>query len=623
MKRTVLIVSMIFHLLWVSAPLWGQEVNGELSAADAAYSRYEFESALKQYEKLVREQTEPEAVSLLEDCILRCRNGISMMQAPPRPRSISSYEAQKSDFYQYLVSDVDGSWIDIPNPFLKGDIAHEYYRGCYFPKDTPIFLFSAPDTSGRWNIMFSEQKNGVWSEPQLFSEAVVSQGDDIFPFLSEDGNTLYFASNGFPGIGGYDLFVSTRNPQTGRWSEPQNMGFPYSSVSDDIAYAPLSSEGVDLIATTRYCEDDFVSLYAIEISLNPIGASIGNGESVKKIASFEPSNETSSSSTEVDPKGNKFGSYSELVIRQRQVKKNYMKKAEKAAEAQVIYEKASEDDPLFLQEILDEASNEASICRRELDSLNILIRNMEDAFLADGIIPLVVEEKQQEKKDADIQGKMPLYRFTSHLCMEMPFITIETPVEHKDEKPTFDYTFKIGKSATYAPDQKLPSGVVFQIQIAVLAKKASVKELKGLSPVYVKKLKSGKYLHTVGIFRSLQEAKEALPKVKKQGYSEAFIIAYKDGKSISLKEASAALLSKPAETFAYNVEITGYEGPLPDDVIALIQKNSNKEIMSLRSNGKEYFLVGPFSDKSAANHLCQMLRVNGVKGVNIKSIKIQ
>ena len=309
MKRTVLIVSMIFHLLWVSAPLWGQEINGELSAADAAYSRYEFDSALKLYDKLIQEQTDPEAVSLLKDCILRCSNGISMMQAPPRPRSISSYEASESDFYQYLVSDVDGSWIDIPNPFLKGEITHKYYRGCYFPKDSHLFLFSAPDSAGRWNIMFSEQKNGVWSEPQLFSEAVVSQGDDIFPFLSEDGNTLYFASNGFPGIGGYDLFVSTKNPQTGKWSEPQNMGFPYSSVSDDIAYAPLSSEGVDLIATTRYCEDDFVSLYAIEISLNPIGASIGNGESVEKIASFEPSNETSSNSTEVDPKGNQFGSY--------------------------------------------------------------------------------------------------------------------------------------------------------------------------------------------------------------------------------------------------------------------------------------------------------------------------
>lgn len=622
MKRALLIVSVLFSLLSVSAPLQGQEINGDISAADAAYSRYEFDSALKLYEKLVQEQTDPEAVSLLEDCILRCRNGISMLQAPPRPVALSSYEATESDFYQYLVSDVEGSWIDIPNPFLKGEITHKYYRGCYFPKDSHLFLFSAPDSAGRWNIMFSEKKNGLWSEPGLFSESVVSQGDDIFPFLSEDGNTLYFASNGFPGIGGYDLFVSTRNPQTGKWSEPQNMGFPYSSVSDDIAFVPLAAEGVDLIATSRYCGDGFVSLHALEILLNPIGASIGNGESVRKIASFEPSNEVGNSLAEVDSKGNKFGSYSEMVMRQRQVKKDYMKKAEKAAEALVIYEKASEEDRLFLQEILDEAQNEASRCRGELDSLNLLIRNMEDAFLAEGIIPLVVEQKD-EKKEADLQEKILSYRFTSHLCMEMPFITMETPVKEKDEKPAFDYTFKIGKSAIYAPDQKLPSGVVFQIQIAVLSKNAPVKDLKGLSPVYVKKLKSGKYLHSVGLFRTLNEAREALPKVKKQGYSEAFIIAYKDGRSVSLKEASAALSSKPAESYAYNVEITGYEGPLPEEVITLIQKNSTKEIMSLRNNGSEYFLVGPFSDKSAAENLCDMLRKNGVKGVSIKSIKIQ
>ena len=58
MKRALLIVSVLFSLLSVSAPLWGQEINGDISAADVAYSRYEFDSALKLYEKLIQEQTD-------------------------------------------------------------------------------------------------------------------------------------------------------------------------------------------------------------------------------------------------------------------------------------------------------------------------------------------------------------------------------------------------------------------------------------------------------------------------------------------------------------------------------------------------------------------------------------
>jgi len=58
-----------------------------------------------------------------------------------------------------------------------------------------------------------------------------SEGDELFPYV-RDSVTLYFASNGHPGLGGLDLFKATQD-STGKWNV-QNMGFPINSQADDF-----------------------------------------------------------------------------------------------------------------------------------------------------------------------------------------------------------------------------------------------------------------------------------------------------------------------------------------------------------------------------------------------------
>ena len=68
---------------------------------------------------------------------------------------------------------------------------------------------------------------GNWSRP-VNLEDINTTGDESSPFIHPDGRTLYFASNGWPGMGGYDLFV-TRKDSAGRWSAPVNLGYPINS----------------------------------------------------------------------------------------------------------------------------------------------------------------------------------------------------------------------------------------------------------------------------------------------------------------------------------------------------------------------------------------------------------
>ena len=78
------------------------------------------------------------------------------------------------------------------------------------------------------------QLDTVWSVPVAEPALSTSSGNEIFPLLSSDGKTMYFSSDGFYGVGGYDLYKSIWDESSKSWSAPQNLGFPYSSPADDL-----------------------------------------------------------------------------------------------------------------------------------------------------------------------------------------------------------------------------------------------------------------------------------------------------------------------------------------------------------------------------------------------------
>ncbi len=70
-----------------------------------------------------------------------------------------------------------------------------------------------------------------WSSPENLGPDINSRGDELFPFVREDG-TLYFASDGHIGMGGLDIFKAT--PQTGNSWIVVNMRPPINSPADDF-----------------------------------------------------------------------------------------------------------------------------------------------------------------------------------------------------------------------------------------------------------------------------------------------------------------------------------------------------------------------------------------------------
>jgi len=69
-------------------------------------------------------------------------------------------------------------------------------------------------------------------------------------FVTPDGNTLYFSTNGLPGFGGYDVYKSVKTPD-GTWGDPVNMGYPINSPDDDLYYRPTSDSTLALLSSRR------------------------------------------------------------------------------------------------------------------------------------------------------------------------------------------------------------------------------------------------------------------------------------------------------------------------------------------------------------------------------------
>ncbi|HQP03871.1 MAG: PD40 domain-containing protein [Bacteroidales bacterium] len=82
--------------------------------------------------------------------------------------------------------------------------------------------------------------NGVWSKAQNMGPVINTKGNEKSPFIHSDSQTLYFSSDGHPGVGGYDIFYSKY--RDGAWNKPQNIGYPINTNDNDLGFI-VSTDG--------------------------------------------------------------------------------------------------------------------------------------------------------------------------------------------------------------------------------------------------------------------------------------------------------------------------------------------------------------------------------------------
>ncbi len=162
----------------------------------------------------------------------------------------------------------NGSWTD---PLNMGSAINSKHsekqpslsadgRYVYFTSDRPGGL-------GKYDLwMSSRLPDGNWSPPVNLGENINTKDFDQSPFIHPDNKTMYFSSTGWPGMGGFDIYMSRRTNDS-TWGKPVNLGYPINThhheeglivnARADMAYfssTRLSGMGRDIFSFALYEE---------------------------------------------------------------------------------------------------------------------------------------------------------------------------------------------------------------------------------------------------------------------------------------------------------------------------------------------------------------------------------
>lgn len=115
------------------------------------------------------------------------------------------------------------------------------------------FVSNRPGGQGGYDIWMSKKISNKWTRPVNPGTTINTGWDELSPWLHADGTHLYFRSNGWPGYGSFDLFVSTLLDSNSR-TKPHNLGFPINDYKDQGAMCV----GID--GSTAYLTDQAIDI---------------------------------------------------------------------------------------------------------------------------------------------------------------------------------------------------------------------------------------------------------------------------------------------------------------------------------------------------------------------------
>jgi tetratricopeptide (TPR) repeat protein len=133
-------------------------------------------------------------------------------------RIINEIPGLNTSYFEGSPSKTDTIWID----------ENTYVEELYFVSDREAEKFAT-------DIYVAQKINGIWqAEVKALGRSINTEGRETTPYVTPDGQFLFFASDGHEGMGGYDIFVCKREGK--EWSAPVNLGAAINTTLDDTHF---------------------------------------------------------------------------------------------------------------------------------------------------------------------------------------------------------------------------------------------------------------------------------------------------------------------------------------------------------------------------------------------------
>lgn len=575
--------------------------------ADAKLKDYDFAAAQDLYRQAYEASSDAAFRNAMVEKMAQCDNGLGMLSFACKPVVVASRTVPAANFFQYYKHISADRW----GRLADGTLA------ALDPSLQKMFFERSED--GQSDIYTSTRvRDSLWSAPELLGSSHMSSKDEVMPIVSYDGKKLYYSSKGLFGMGGYDLFVCQWDEASGSWGEPQNLGFPFSSVGDDFLYSDTPDGNFTIFASNRDCGADSVTIYVLAFKNEPLKTAVSAAEA-RRIAALEVNKPQAQQAVEVqdealdnaDPLQLKYAAAMEQY---QDVKDSIASVSARQADLRARYAASSDESERGLfQRNLASAEQTMFSLQQQLRTAAGKVQEAEMECLKKGVaIDPSLFSKPQKSKDPDIL-QLPDYEFLRLPAPGRIVAVFEQPEEQ------FDYSFRVEDEAVIAESNDvLNDGLVYQIQMVSGSSKLAVRQLRGLSPVFEKRQSNGRYTYCVGKFSRYADAQKALPTVKRY-FSSAYIVAFRDGKSMTVANARKA---EAAGVDRYQVIFSEYPDGIPSDIMQVIRANTSKDIARRTSDeGKVIYYIAPFDSQTEAESLVAKLRAAGAKGLSTDTIK--
>jgi outer membrane protein OmpA-like peptidoglycan-associated protein len=136
----------------------------------------------------------------------------------------------------FIATKANGHW-SIIGSFPYNNIQKYSVGGAALSNDGKAIYFASDMAGGegKTDIWYCEKlTNGTWDKPINCGKNINTKEEEDFPYISDDGS-LYYASKGLAGMGGYDIYKVTGKKN--QWGTPENLKYPVNSTSDDFYLA--------------------------------------------------------------------------------------------------------------------------------------------------------------------------------------------------------------------------------------------------------------------------------------------------------------------------------------------------------------------------------------------------
>lgn len=132
---------------------------------------------------------------------------------------------------------------------------------------TLYFVSNRQGGYGGYDIWKSDLSDKGWGTPENLGLNINTPYDEQSPFIHPDDQTLYFSSNGWPGMGNKDLFIS-RKSLKGQWQKPENLGFPINSSGEENGLSLTATGNYAFFSSNKLNGSGGYDIYTFELPVN-------------------------------------------------------------------------------------------------------------------------------------------------------------------------------------------------------------------------------------------------------------------------------------------------------------------------------------------------------------------